>query len=72
MNIGISLFSGRQPIDTAVVAQKAEALGFDSLCGGTPGHTRAQQFICSWSSGAASHFYSGSWTPLWPWPGPLQ
>ena len=31
MNIGISLFSGRQPIDTAVVAQKAEALGFDSL-----------------------------------------
>jgi probable F420-dependent oxidoreductase len=31
MNIGISLFSGRQPLDTAVVAQKAEALGFDSL-----------------------------------------
>src|SRR4029450_12495190 len=31
MNIGISLFSGQQPIDTAVVAQKAEALGFDSL-----------------------------------------
>jgi probable F420-dependent oxidoreductase len=31
MNIGISLFSGRQPIDTVVVAQKAEALGFDSL-----------------------------------------
>ena len=31
MNIGISPFSGRQPIDTAVVAQKAEALGFDSL-----------------------------------------
>src|SRR3989442_11590202 len=31
MNIGISLFSGRQPIDAAVVAQKAEALGFDSL-----------------------------------------
>jgi probable F420-dependent oxidoreductase len=31
MNIGISLFSGRQPVDTAVVAQKAEALGFDSL-----------------------------------------
>jgi probable F420-dependent oxidoreductase len=31
MNIGISLFSGRRPIDTAVVAQKAEALGFDSL-----------------------------------------
>jgi probable F420-dependent oxidoreductase len=25
------LFSGRQPIDAAVVAQKAEALGFDSL-----------------------------------------
>jgi probable F420-dependent oxidoreductase len=31
MNIGISLFSGRQPIDAAVVAQKAEALGFESL-----------------------------------------
>jgi probable F420-dependent oxidoreductase len=31
MNIGISVFSGQQPIDTAVVAQKAEALGFDSL-----------------------------------------
>jgi probable F420-dependent oxidoreductase len=31
MNIGISLFSGQQPIDTAVVAQKAEALGFESL-----------------------------------------
>jgi probable F420-dependent oxidoreductase len=31
MRIGISLFSGRQPIDVAVVAQKAEALGFDSL-----------------------------------------
>jgi probable F420-dependent oxidoreductase len=31
MNIGISLFSGRQPIDAAVVAQKAEELGFDSL-----------------------------------------
>ncbi len=31
MNIGISLFSGRQPVDVAVVAQKAEALGFDSL-----------------------------------------
>ena len=31
MNIGISLFSGQQPMDTVVVAQKAEALGFDSL-----------------------------------------
>src|SRR5438445_11882541 len=31
MPIGISLFSGRQPLDTAVMAQKAEALGFDSL-----------------------------------------
>src|SRR5712692_9004763 len=31
MNIGISVFSGRQPIDAAVVAQKAEALGFASL-----------------------------------------
>ncbi len=31
MNIGISLFSGQRPLDAAVVAQKAEALGFDSL-----------------------------------------
>jgi probable F420-dependent oxidoreductase len=31
MNIGVSLFPGSQPIDAAVVAQKAEALGFDSL-----------------------------------------
>jgi probable F420-dependent oxidoreductase len=31
MHIGISLFSGQQPVDAAVVAQKAEALGFDSL-----------------------------------------
>jgi probable F420-dependent oxidoreductase len=31
MPIGISLFSGRQPLDTAVMAQKAEALGFDAL-----------------------------------------
>ena len=31
MNIGISVFSGRHPLDPAVVAQKAEALGFDSL-----------------------------------------
>jgi len=31
MNIGVSLFLGQQPIDVAVVAQKAEALGFDSL-----------------------------------------
>lgn len=31
MNVGISLFSGRQPLDTAVLAQQAEALGFDAL-----------------------------------------
>ena len=31
MNIGVSLFPGQQPIDAAIVAQKAEALGFDSL-----------------------------------------
>jgi len=31
MNIGVSLFPGQQPVDVAVVAQKAEALGFDSL-----------------------------------------
>jgi probable F420-dependent oxidoreductase len=31
MNIGISLFAGERPLDTAVVAKQAEALGFDSL-----------------------------------------
>lgn len=31
MNIGVALFSAHHPIDPAVVAQKAEALGFDSL-----------------------------------------
>src|SRR5712664_4938657 len=31
MRIGISLFSGPQPLDVAVVARQAEALGFDSL-----------------------------------------
>lgn len=31
MNIGISLFSGQQPLDTAVLAQRAEALGFEAL-----------------------------------------
>src|SRR5215510_8631748 len=43
MNIGISVFSARHPLDTAVVAQKAEALGFDSLWLGEhpvmPGHS---------------------------------
>jgi alkanesulfonate monooxygenase SsuD/methylene tetrahydromethanopterin reductase-like flavin-dependent oxidoreductase (luciferase family) len=31
MKIGVSLFPGQYPIDAAVMAQKAEALGFDSL-----------------------------------------
>ena len=31
MRIGISLFCGPQPLDVAVVARQAEALGFDSL-----------------------------------------
>ena len=31
MHSGMSLFSGRQPLDTAVMAQKAEALGCDAL-----------------------------------------
>ena len=31
MKTGVSLFPGPHPIDAAVVAQKAEALGFDSL-----------------------------------------
>jgi probable F420-dependent oxidoreductase len=31
MHIGISLFPGQQPVDPAIVAQKAEALGFASF-----------------------------------------
>jgi probable F420-dependent oxidoreductase len=31
MKIGVSLFPAQHPVDAAVVAQKAEALGFDSL-----------------------------------------
>ena len=31
MKIGVALLFAQQPIDAAVVAQKAEALGFDSL-----------------------------------------
>ena len=31
MHSGMSLISGRQPLDTAVMAQKAEALGCDAL-----------------------------------------
>jgi hypothetical protein len=31
MHSGMSLFSGRQPLDTAVMARKAEALGCDAL-----------------------------------------
>src|SRR6266851_5868236 len=31
MKIGIMMFPTRQPVDVAVVAQQAEALGFDSL-----------------------------------------
>src|ERR1043166_10080800 len=45
MNVGISLFPGQHPVDVAVVAQKAEALGFDSLWLGEhpviPVHTTA-------------------------------
>jgi hypothetical protein len=31
MHSGLSLFSGRQPLDTAVMAQKADVLGCDAL-----------------------------------------
>jgi hypothetical protein len=31
MHSGLSLFSGRQPLDMAVIAQKADALGGDAL-----------------------------------------
>ena len=71
MNIGISLFSGRQPIDTAVVAQKAEALGFDSLWLGEhpviPVHSSSSAPVPLVAASPIS--IAGSWTPLWPWPG---
>jgi len=49
MKIGVSLFPGRYPIDAAVMAQKAEALGFDSLwVGERPDHARAEHLARSW------------------------
>ncbi len=60
MNIGISLFSGQQPLDPAVVAQKAEALGFDSLWMGEhpvmPVHSTAP--APGTSGGSIPDFYS--------------
>ena len=65
MNIGISLFSGRQPIDAAA-AQKAEVLGFDSLWLGE--HPFVATITAPGSSGAASLIsIVDSWTPSWPW-----
>ena len=60
MNIGVSLFSGPRPLDTAVVAQKAEALGFDSLWMGEhpvmPVHSTAS--APGSSGGSIPDFYS--------------
>jgi probable F420-dependent oxidoreductase len=60
MKIGISLFSGQQPLDTAVVAQRAEALGFDSLWMGEhpvmPVHSTAP--APGSSAGSIPDFYS--------------
>jgi probable F420-dependent oxidoreductase len=60
MKIGLSLFSGPQPLDTAVVAQKAEALGFDSLWLGEhpvlPVHSTAP--APGTSGGSIPDFYS--------------
>jgi len=60
MNIGVSLFPGQQPIDPAVVAQKAEALGFDSLWLGEhpvlPVHSTAS--APGSSGGSMPDFYS--------------
>ena len=60
MNIGVSLFPGQQPIDAAVVAQKAEALGFDSLWMGEhpvmPVHSTAP--APGTSGGSIPDFYS--------------
>ena len=60
MNIGISLFSAQHPLDPAVVAQKAEALGFDSLWLGEhpvmPVHSTAP--APGTSGGSIPDFYS--------------
>jgi len=60
MNIGISLFAGERPLDTAVVAQQAEALGFDSLWVGEhpiiPVHSTAS--APGSSGGSIPDFYS--------------
>ena len=74
MNIGISLFSGRQPIDAAVVAQKAEALGLiPSGWGNTRSYPCTAVHLLLVPLGAASLIsIADLWTPLWPWPGPPQ
>ena len=60
MNIGISLFAGERPLDTAAVAQQAEALGFDSLWMGEhpiiPVHSTAS--APGSSEGSIPDFYS--------------
>src|SRR5262245_65713156 len=72
MNIGISLFSGRQPLDAAVIAQKAEALGFDSLWLGEhpviPVHSSSP--APGTSGGSIPDFYSRLVDPLLPLPRP--
>src|SRR4030095_15908182 len=44
MHSGMSLFSGRQPLDTAVMAQKAEALRCDALWKGEHASLPVQRF----------------------------
>ena len=44
MHSGMSLFSGRQPLDTAVMAQKAEALRCDALWRGEHASLPVQSF----------------------------
>lgn len=60
MPIGISLFPSAQPVDPAVVAQRAEALGFDALWVGEhpilPVHTSVS--APGGSGGSIPEFYS--------------
>ena len=70
MNIGISLFSGRQPIDAAVVRRRRKCWGLIPS-----GWESTRSCPCTappapGSSGAASLIsIVDSWTPSWPWPG---
>ena len=73
MKIGVLMFPTRQPIDVAVVARQAEALGFDSLWLGEhpvmPVHSTSP-FPGS-PDGASLIPIAGLWILSSPWHGPL-